>query len=455
MKQLTPTPVMQFLDFNGDPLSGGLVYTYEAGTTNPLATYTDATGVFANSNPVVLDSRGEAQIWLDEDTLYKFELRDADDVLIWTADDIGTPPNTSLTYVTLSDAQTITGVKTFDEAIIVQDMTIGAGNSTFSDTNTVVGKQAQSVFDFSNAVTAIGYRALFANSDGVSCTAVGASALEANTADNNTAVGAYALAANYGGEDNTAVGRQAMLINDAGSNNTAVGSQALSTNTSGDDNTAVGFGAANLISTGYSNTAVGKDAFSGSNTNFCIAIGEGALTATSYSSAIGLGNFTAVSGNDQVQLGPSGSTAFAYGAVQDRSDARDKADIRDTTLGLDFIKALRPVDFKWDMRDDYRQPMPKADGKTQSEYKAALAEWVKNNSLSKLSHDGSKKRKRYHHGLIAQEVAALNVDFGGLQHHAVNGGEDVYSIGYEELVAPLIKAVQELSAEVERLKNGS
>jgi hypothetical protein len=66
-----------------------------------------------------------------------------------------------------------------------------------------------------------------------------------------------------------------------------------------------------------------------------------------------------------------------------------------------------------------------------------------------LQKDGSKKRNRYHHGLIAQEVSRViqdtGVDFGGFQWHAHNGGSDVYTLGYSELIAPLIKAVQELS----------
>src|SRR3546814_13145999 len=60
-----------------------------------------------------------------------------------------------------------------------------------------------------------------------------------------------------------------------------------------------------------------------------------------------------ISGANQVQLGDSATTSYVYGTVQNRSDARDKADIRDTQLGLDFIKALRPVDYRWDMREDY------------------------------------------------------------------------------------------------------
>ena len=84
---LSPTPKLQFFDANGDPLVGGLLYTYAAGTTTPLATYTDSTGVSANTNPIVLDSRGEANVWLGA-AIYKFALYTSVNVLIWTVDNI-------------------------------------------------------------------------------------------------------------------------------------------------------------------------------------------------------------------------------------------------------------------------------------------------------------------------------------------------------------------------------
>ena len=84
---LSPTPKLQFFDANGAPLSGGLLYTYEAGSTTPLTSYTDSTGVSANTNPIVLDSRGEANVWLGAD-IYKFALYTSVGVLIWTVDNI-------------------------------------------------------------------------------------------------------------------------------------------------------------------------------------------------------------------------------------------------------------------------------------------------------------------------------------------------------------------------------
>jgi len=79
---------MQFFDANGNPLSGGKLYTYTAGgTSTPQATYTDAGGGTPNANPVVLNARGEADIWLGSSAYYMV-LKDSSDVQIWTADNV-------------------------------------------------------------------------------------------------------------------------------------------------------------------------------------------------------------------------------------------------------------------------------------------------------------------------------------------------------------------------------
>jgi hypothetical protein len=224
-----------------------------------------------------------------------------------------------------------------------------------------------------------------------------------------------------------------------------------------------------------------------------------ALSAlVSYDNCSGIGHNSAVTASNQIQLGDSATTTYAYGAVQNRSDVRDKADIQDTVLGLDFVNALRPVDYKWDMRESYRidppalvnnpikpvlpvAPVPDASDAEKSrheqnldEYESRLAEytadlpayeayviekdaWLEANKLSNITHDGTHKRSRFHHGLIAQEVQSLitetGIDFGGFQNHSVKGGDDVLSIGYEELIGPMIKAIQQLSAKVAELEN--
>jgi hypothetical protein len=80
----------QFFDDNGVPLAGGLIYTYQAGSSTPLVTYTTNNGTIANANPIVLDASGRTpqQIWLLTGFSYKFVLQNSDGVLIQTLDNI-------------------------------------------------------------------------------------------------------------------------------------------------------------------------------------------------------------------------------------------------------------------------------------------------------------------------------------------------------------------------------
>jgi len=80
----------QFFDNNGQPLSGGKLYTYSAGTSTPLATYTSSAGNIANTNPIVLDAYGRVpnEIWLTVGSAYKFVLQDANSVQIGAWDNI-------------------------------------------------------------------------------------------------------------------------------------------------------------------------------------------------------------------------------------------------------------------------------------------------------------------------------------------------------------------------------
>lgn len=94
MASLTPTPKQQFFDSNGDPLVLGKVYTYAGGTTTPITTYTSQAGDTANTNPIILDSRGMANIWLQPTIAYKFVITDANDVLQYTTDNILVPVDT-------------------------------------------------------------------------------------------------------------------------------------------------------------------------------------------------------------------------------------------------------------------------------------------------------------------------------------------------------------------------
>lgn len=74
-----PMPVAQFFSNTGAPLAGGFVYTYGAGGTTPLTTYSDAAGTIANSNPIVLDASGRAVIYLGP-FVYKFDVQNSSGV---------------------------------------------------------------------------------------------------------------------------------------------------------------------------------------------------------------------------------------------------------------------------------------------------------------------------------------------------------------------------------------
>src|SRR6266436_4476458 len=114
---LAPVPVQKFFDGNGAPLSGGKLFTYIAGTTTKQGTFSDSVGT-PNTNPVILNARGEAPVWLDPTLIYKWVLSPANDTdpptnPIWTSDNI----NSLMTSSTIgqliwpqSPAEAIAGV---------------------------------------------------------------------------------------------------------------------------------------------------------------------------------------------------------------------------------------------------------------------------------------------------------------------------------------------------------
>lgn len=81
---------ISFLNSLGYPLINGKIYTYQAGSSTPLATYTDVNGTIANGNPILLgaDGRVPDEIWLTYGYSYKFVVKDANDVTIQTLDNL-------------------------------------------------------------------------------------------------------------------------------------------------------------------------------------------------------------------------------------------------------------------------------------------------------------------------------------------------------------------------------
>jgi Pectate lyase superfamily protein len=89
--RLSPTPVQKFWDAQGNPLAFGFLYTYAAGTTTPQATYVDSTQTTPNTNPIVLNSRGECNLWLNPTLGYKYVLTDSAGNQINVTDNIRGP----------------------------------------------------------------------------------------------------------------------------------------------------------------------------------------------------------------------------------------------------------------------------------------------------------------------------------------------------------------------------
>lgn len=240
---------------------------------------------------------------------------------------------------------------------------------------------------------------------------------------------------------NTAMGSGAMFGVDYGTENIAIGTNAMAVNTGGSYNTSVGdLSMRNLVASSF-NTALGYLALQNK---------VDGTPMTSGNNCTGIGYNARVSGNDQIQLGNAATTTYVFSTVQNRSDARDKTDYDDTVLGIEFIMGLRPVDGRWDMRDDYTEEYQVQVGIDEN------AVPVFETRTRQLPKDGSRARTRKHHWFIAQEVKELcdrmGVEFGGYQDHSLNGGCDVLSLGYDEFIPPTVKAVQQCWTRLDELE---
>jgi len=106
----------QFLDNSGNVLTGGKIFTYGAGTTTPQATYTTSAGNVFHANPIILDASGRVpaggEIWLTDGSAYKFILRDSNDVLIATYDNINGINSNFVNFTNEQEIQTATAGQT-------------------------------------------------------------------------------------------------------------------------------------------------------------------------------------------------------------------------------------------------------------------------------------------------------------------------------------------------------
>jgi hypothetical protein len=138
------TNAVQYFTNQGVVLSGGTITTYIAGTTTPQATYTDATGVTQNSNPITLGSNGYPpnQIWIPNGVLVKFVLKDASSNTIWTEDNVP-GVNDPLSYGVSAAMAPVIAASTVDTArallqipgqnLLVGDMQVWQRGTSFTN----------------------------------------------------------------------------------------------------------------------------------------------------------------------------------------------------------------------------------------------------------------------------------------------------------------------------------
>ncbi len=299
------------------------------------------------------------------------------------------------------------GTLAYATALADPDVSLFAGNLA-------VGLGALQTSIFSNNVTGIGLYA-FRNQNkpdsglpfatDVDSVAVGSFAgYLQTTASNNTYVGHEAGYSNTTSSNNTAMGNEALKSN-SGSNNTALGGDALRNATSVTDHVAVGAGA-------------GSSKATGSN---CIIVGSQAQAST-----------TSIS--NEITLGDSNITSLRCNvtSITSLSDERDKKDIEDLDTGLDFIKSLKPRKFVWDNRP------------------VVVKEFYKdeeNNSLEREVEVTSVKKGGKDIGFIAQELKTIDNEWSQLVN---SNNPDKLEASYGRLIPVLVKAIQDLSAELDK-----
>ena len=142
MTVIATPPKLQFFSDAGVPLSGGKVYTYAAGTTTPLATYTDSGGLTANANPVVLNSRGEASIWFGT-SQYKLVLKTSDDVQIWSVDNLNGPDTTTYNAAVAAAVAQVAATGSAATLTNTRTLTVGSTGKSFNGSANVAWTLAE------------------------------------------------------------------------------------------------------------------------------------------------------------------------------------------------------------------------------------------------------------------------------------------------------------------------
>jgi trimeric autotransporter adhesin len=320
---------------------------------------------------------------------------------------------------------------------IINGVTVGVGSGNINS-NVTVGTQAlyNNTSGFSNTV--YGNNAMFSNTTGYDNSAIGENALYSNIDGlQNTSVGNGTLYSNISGTGNTAVGNAALLNNGGlvnpltapeGSYNVANGFFSLFNNLTGSHNTAIGAGTLNSNVEGSYNTAIG-------------AYSDAAYVNINNATAIGANSI--VNNSNKIRLGDVNVTVVESAAGSwTTSDGRFKTNVKEEVAGLSFIKLLRPVVYNFDA-DQFDAFLAKR-----------LPDSVKAKRRTALQKENARTTSLVQTGFIAQEVAEAakkaGYNFNGV--HVPQDENDNYSLSYEKMVVPLVKAVQELARQNEEMK---
>ena len=343
--------------------------------------------------------------------------------------------------------------------ILVNGMTVGTANAP-SNRNVAVGENALGSVTTAYWNTAVGRNALGSQQNGFYNVAIGTNALAvAGFADRNTAVGVGCLSNFEGGSQNTGIGMDCLLHHRTGSSNTALGHASLGNDTSGTANVAIGvwsmqnnsnginnaaLGTYSLRqnTTGYGNVGMGMFAVEDNQTGFYrtgIGYDANSLSTTQHNNT-GVGHGANPTASNQVRLGdPFVNSIGGQVSFSTFSDERFKMNVRnDEVVGLDFILALKPCTYNYDIH--------------------AYERWVDEQygvQDRKGQEQGYAIEAIRFSGFLAQEVEKtaerLGYQFSGVD--PPESEKDTYALRYAEFVVPLVKAVQEQQAMISSLES--
>lgn len=274
----------------------------------------------------------------------------------------------------------------------MQNITSGTGNSSFgsSSMKSLTGGTHNSAF---------GVQSMYLSAATDECSAFGYQSMYSNTGFFNSAFGFKSLFSNTTGWYGSAFGYKTLESNTNGVDNSGFGSYSLSDNTTGDNNSALGHYAGSNLMTGNNNTFLGQNS---------------QPSATNSSNQIVLGDGNIVSLRCNVTT------------ITSLSDARDKKNIKDLDLGIDFLMKLKPRQYNWDKR-----------------------EWYENNTS-----DGSKMQETPTAGFIAQELdEAQTTQNAKWLNLVLKDNPEKWEATPGNLLPIMVKAIQELKEENDILRN--